>query len=116
MCATILGNFFPMKCLIDFKGANVKRVKAKAMMRVIRKESPPEHWDNSMTTRTLLLVISLPIGKTLEEVLKGSLFGAGDDFFLMVFIQIDEIITVTGDPDKQVPVLIGCVLSFSQGL
>jgi hypothetical protein len=45
-------------------------MKAKPMMRVIRKESPPEHWDNSMTTRTLLLVISLPVGKTLEEVLK----------------------------------------------
>jgi len=31
------------------------QVKAKAMMGAIHKESPPEHWDNSMTTRTLLL-------------------------------------------------------------
>jgi len=29
---------------------------AKPMMGAIHKESPPEHWDNSMTTRTLLKV------------------------------------------------------------
>jgi hypothetical protein len=32
-------------------------MKAKAMMGAIHKESPPEHWDNSMTTRTLLLKV-----------------------------------------------------------
>lgn len=67
-------------------------------MGAIHKESPPEHWDNSMTTRTLLWLISSNFIQTLG--LKGFLLGAGDDFFLMVYIQINKIVAVTGDPNK----------------
>ena len=83
-------------------------------MGAIRKESPPEHWDNSMTTRTLLLLISSNFIQTLE--LKGFLFSPGDDFFLMVFIQINKIVAVAGNPNKQVPVFVGRTLGFSQRL
>jgi hypothetical protein len=48
--------------------------------------------------------------------LKRLLLGAGNDFLLMVLIQINKIIAVAGDPDKQVPIFVGCILSFSQGL
>jgi hypothetical protein len=50
----LLCNFFPIKIK---KTADewCWQMKAKAMMGAIHKESPPEHWDNSMTTRTLLL-------------------------------------------------------------
>jgi len=41
-----------------------------AMMRVIHKEPPSEHWDNSMTTRTLLFLVSALIEKTLAVVSK----------------------------------------------
>ena len=45
-------------------------MKAKPMMGAIRKESPPEHWDNSMTTRTLLIVLSSILYKTLDVISK----------------------------------------------
>jgi len=67
-------------------------------MGAIHKESPPEHWDNSMTTRTLLLLVSSNFIQTLA--LKGFLLCAGDDFCLMVFIQINKIVAVAGDSDK----------------
>ena len=74
------------------------QINTASMMGAIHKESPPEHWDNSMTTRTLLWLISSNFIQTLD--LKKCLLGAGDDFFLMVFIQINKIVAVTGDPNK----------------
>jgi hypothetical protein len=45
------------------------------MMGAIHKEPPPEHWDNSMTTRTLLLVCIVPSQQNFRCRFKASPFG-----------------------------------------
>lgn len=44
------------------------------------------------------------------------MLGSCYNFFLVIFVQIDEIITVTGDPNQQIPVFIRCGLCVSQCL
>ena len=55
-----LGNKFHSEYEIFFivfegkSGRRCRQITVESMMGAIHRESPPEHWDNSMTTRTLL--------------------------------------------------------------
>ena len=78
------------------------------MMRVTREESPSSI---GITTRISAWLRLLYRVNTLES--KCFLLGSGDNFLLVVFVQINEIITVSGDPNQQISVLIGRRLGFA---
>ena len=83
------------------------------MMRVTREESPSSI---GITTRisAWLRLLSPVMVKTLES--KCSLLGSADNFLLVVYVQINELIAVTGDPNQQISVLIRRRLGFAQCL
>lgn len=82
-------------------------------MRVTREESPSKHWDNLAIIAWLRLLSSVT-EKTLAS--KSVLLGSGNNFLLVVLVQVNEVIAVSGDPNQQISVLIRRRLGFAQCL